>query len=259
MKYCHEYFPFKGKIRYTDRLESTDGAYYLKTSTDNSLCAKGSEDWAFKLFSFQKRLENEIKALEFLATENKIPAPEIISKCDTGDHCCLATKEIKGVEIHQLEHKEDIRAVCAEVGEIYDRMKSLLRPKAESFSGELCLFASAGQFLHHNKVKQFAPSEEDVYPLCHGDLYQSNIIVDPTTARVKGIIDWEFAGFYPLALDPPRFCFEIDHREGANKKLMRESASWSSQSHHDFGEEIQAFLSNVKKGVYYPSGSANTI
>ncbi|OAA64973.1 Aminoglycoside phosphotransferase [Cordyceps fumosorosea ARSEF 2679] len=32
---------------------------------------------------------------------------------------------------------------------------------------------------------------------CHGDLSAHNVIVDPETLKVKAIIDWEHAGFYP--------------------------------------------------------------
>ncbi len=32
---------------------------------------------------------------------------------------------------------------------------------------------------------------------CHGDLSAHNVIVDPETLKVKAIIDWEYAGFYP--------------------------------------------------------------
>ncbi|KMU72962.1 hypothetical protein CISG_09926 [Coccidioides immitis RMSCC 3703] len=41
------------------------------------------------------------------------------------------------------------------------------------------------------------------YVFCHNDLSQSNVIVDPDTLEVNGIIDWEFAGFFPKCFDAP--------------------------------------------------------
>lgn len=32
---------------------------------------------------------------------------------------------------------------------------------------------------------------------CHNDLSTHNVIVDPATLKVKAIIDWEYAGFFP--------------------------------------------------------------
>lgn len=32
---------------------------------------------------------------------------------------------------------------------------------------------------------------------CHCDLSQSNIIVDPATLKIDGIIDWEYGGYWP--------------------------------------------------------------
>jgi aminoglycoside phosphotransferase len=31
----------------------------------------------------------------------------------------------------------------------------------------------------------------------HGDFSTNNVIVDPVTLKVKAILDWEYAGFYP--------------------------------------------------------------
>lgn len=39
--------------------------------------------------------------------------------------------------------------------------------------------------------------------LCHNDLGPQNIFVDPNTFRIVGIIDWEFAGFFPPSFELP--------------------------------------------------------
>ena len=37
----------------------------------------------------------------------------------------------------------------------------------------------------------------------HNDLSAANVIVDPDTLKINAIIDWEYAGFYPLGFDRP--------------------------------------------------------
>lgn len=46
-------------------------------------------------------------------------------------------------------------------------------------------------------------SESDEYEFCHNDLSQYNIIVDPATLKIKAIIDWEYAGFFPPYFEAP--------------------------------------------------------
>lgn len=41
------------------------------------------------------------------------------------------------------------------------------------------------------------PRESEDLVFCHNDLSTHNVIVDPETIKVKAIIDWEYAGFYP--------------------------------------------------------------
>jgi aminoglycoside phosphotransferase (APT) family kinase protein len=38
---------------------------------------------------------------------------------------------------------------------------------------------------------------------CHNDLSANNVIVDPDSLKIKAIIDWEYAGFYPPEFEAP--------------------------------------------------------
>lgn len=40
-------------------------------------------------------------------------------------------------------------------------------------------------------------SGDEEFVLCYNDLAPQNIFVDPETFRIVGIIDWEFAGYFP--------------------------------------------------------------
>lgn len=67
----------------------------------------------------------------------------------------------------------------------------------------------------------FGPSADPfIFRFCHGDLHDGNILIDPTTGKITGIIDWECAGFRPwwtgvagvgwLEEDRERFLFGAD-------------------------------------------------
>jgi len=36
-----------------------------------------------------------------------------------------------------------------------------------------------------------------IFRFCHGDLHHQNILINPSTGKITGIIDWECAGFRP--------------------------------------------------------------
>ncbi|EZF25601.1 hypothetical protein H112_02171 [Trichophyton rubrum D6] len=42
---------------------------------------------------------------------------------------------------------------------------------------------------------------ENEFVFCHNDLSQNNVIVDPNSLKIRAIIDWEYAGFYPAYFD----------------------------------------------------------
>lgn len=52
-------------------------------------------------------------------------------------------------------------------------------------------------------IKAFStlPLTEPEYVFQHGDLGANNIIMDTKTLKVNGVIDWEFAGFYPPGME----------------------------------------------------------
>lgn len=59
------------------------------------------------------------------------------------------------------------------------------------------LRVTSGKWKVDNCWKLRADVAKGDYVLCHNDLGQHNIIMDPTTLKIKSIIDWEFGGFWP--------------------------------------------------------------
>jgi Ser/Thr protein kinase RdoA (MazF antagonist) len=59
-------------------------------------------------------------------------------------------------------------------------------------------------FSRDKKWVSKSPPAED-FASCHNDLSQSNIIINPETLKIAGIIDWEFAGYFPYYFEAPFF------------------------------------------------------
>lgn len=49
-----------------------------------------------------------------------------------------------------------------------------------------------------NLSSTLSPSDPETFVLYHGDLSMNNILVDPTTHKITGIVDWECVSFVPL-------------------------------------------------------------
>ena len=47
------------------------------------------------------------------------------------------------------------------------------------------------------------PEEDFVF--CHGDLSQSNVLVNPETFQITAVIDWEYGGFFPPEHEIPYY------------------------------------------------------
>ena len=72
----------------------------------------------------------------------------------------------------------------------------------------------------------------------HADLRPENILVDPESLRITGIVDWEWAGWYPRCWD--RVVASIAH----NIYLGKKSSSWKTiyeQVFPSYIEEAEAF------------------
>lgn len=53
------------------------------------------------------------------------------------------------------------------------------------------------QAMPKNELVEFKDEVPQELVLCHNDLSQYDVLVDEETLKITGIIDWEYAGFYP--------------------------------------------------------------
>ena len=67
-----------------------------------------------------------------------------------------------------------------------------------AFERTLEVYNVVAQFYEKSSHSTF--KESGMFHLAHGDLSSYNILIDPDTGAVTGLIDWEMAGFRPAWL-----------------------------------------------------------
>ena len=73
-------------------------------------------------------------------------------------------------------------------------------------------------------------SEFEEFVFCHNDLSMQNTIVDPVSLKIRAIVDWEYAGFYPEFFE--------------RKFYERLGPSIALEGEEDDSEKLLAFLSS---------------
>jgi aminoglycoside phosphotransferase (APT) family kinase protein len=113
------------------------------------------------------------------------------------------------------------------------------------FDARLYTVKSGGRFRNEEELNDFILDVHDMTPqpmrdtlvkhqrkdhrivLAHGDLHQANIMVKD--GKITGLIDWEFAGWYPEYWDYVKFCSS----RGGHRDWMDYAKDIFSQSYDD--------------------------
>ena len=145
-----------------------------------------------------ERSRNEAAALQFLKKNTSIPLPQVYQVYDDGEAHGILMEYVDGVELHELPDDQK-PAVFDELRNHLESMHAITRPRFGGVeSGLVCLPMRLADFAHTAKLGTVTT---DGLVLCHGDLSQYNVIVEPNTLKVKAILDFEYAGFYPKDFD----------------------------------------------------------
>lgn len=118
---------------------------------------------------------------------------------DNGGACWLITEFIEGVDLATLSEEKQKLVVITELETHLAKLRGL---KSSTVGGPTGIITPPYRVTLVTKqdrwnLKKKSPSSNEEYGFCHNDLSQHNVIVDPDTLRIKAIIDWEYAGFYP--------------------------------------------------------------
>ncbi|KAK5996906.1 hypothetical protein PT974_02253 [Cladobotryum mycophilum] len=142
-----------------------------------------------------ERILNEGAALQFIANNTNITVPKVYACFEDDQAAYLVTELIEGVQMATLGPEE--RKVVE--AELEGYIKTLRRLKSSEWGGPTGIVVPPYRLM----VKIFRqewrmkPRESEDLVFCHNDFSAHNVIVDPTTLKVKAVIDWEYAGFFP--------------------------------------------------------------
>ncbi|KAL4950838.1 kinase-like domain-containing protein [Aspergillus filifer] len=149
----------------------------------------------------KERLQNEAESLRFIRRTTNIPVPTVHAALEVDDSFFLITDYIQGTSMSQLSEGQK-RIVCIELRQ---HLATLHAIKSNTTGGPSGLVIPPYRVMKCS-VKDDWPirsSDNAEYVFCHNDLSQPNVIVDPDTLKIRAIIDWEYAGFFPEYFEAP--------------------------------------------------------
>ena len=113
----------------------------------------------------------------------------------------VATEYVDGVNMSSLS--EEQRAVVH--NELSMHLAKLKTQRSSRIGGPSGLVVPPYRVMRQTETDDWRlqVSDHDEYVFCHNDLSQHNVIVDPDTLKIKAIVDWEYAGFYPAYFEIP--------------------------------------------------------
>ena len=148
------------------------------------------------------RLQNEAATLEFIRKHTNIPVPLVFCHFEDDGAYYLITEHIPGTPMCDLKEEQKILVYP----ELERTQAALKRIQSNRLGGPSGLVVPPYRVLRRSERDSWIPRPAPAgtrYTFCHNDLTQSNIIVDPETYKINGIIDWEYAGFYPESFEFP--------------------------------------------------------
>lgn len=154
----------------------------------------------------RERILNEGATLNYIRENTNIPVPQLYACFEDSDAAYLVMEYVSGVGMHKLAETQ--RKVVMK--ELQSHVATLRQLRSRRIGG---VDGDDGHFVvppyrvlkrTHRDVWNLRPADkESKLVFCHNDLSQYHVIVDPETLKIKSIIDWEYAGFYPEYFDRP--------------------------------------------------------
>ncbi|KAL5400242.1 hypothetical protein PMIN03_012546 [Paraphaeosphaeria minitans] len=195
-----------------------------------------------------ERITNEAKALELVSTNTDIPVPQLLGHGTYPDgRRYLKTEFIQGARLDTFpsrncskpEGQKHINGtpckVCSEQaftnalefisGTVLPQLATM-RSRSRGIDG----FVMPPSWLSPDVEppwigKEFwktLPLSQPEYVFQHGDIAAQNIIMEPRTLKVKALIDFEYAGYYPPGMEnwPGTLCPDTYTRRSNNKAYL---------------------------------------
>ena len=145
--------------------------------------------------SGRERLLNEAAAMTFIRANTDIPVPTLHCCFEDDDAVYLVMENVEGVSMAELEKKQ--REIVHE--ELEQHLQTMRGLRSSKLGGPSGLVVPPYRATLQTIKDNWNPNQSDImsFVFCHNDLSQQNVVVDPKTLKIKAILDWEYAGFYP--------------------------------------------------------------
>jgi serine/threonine protein kinase len=177
----------------------------------------------------RERLLNEASALDFIASNTTIPVPKLHACFEDDGAVYLIMEYVEGRGMDELEDEEKLV--------VEEELESYLQQIHEIHSG--AIGGPSGIVVPPYRLQQKThidiwiakPTDTDEYVFCHNDLSQQNVIVCRDSLKIRAVIDWEYAGYWP-----ERFERRFYKRLGPSVALENEE---------DDAEDILNFLQDI--------------
>lgn len=151
----------------------------------------------------KERLMNEVAAIAYIRHHTSIPVPTIRCAFEDNGRYYVIQDFVQGTTLEDLPD-DNKPGVIEELEHYIQVMHSIKSPTMGGFAGTACLPFRVDYAIGQaspNDVPDFSGAGGYDFVLCHNDIAQQNVIEDEQTLKIKAIIDWEYAGFYPRQFD----------------------------------------------------------
>ena len=131
----------------------------------------------------------------FIQEKTNIPVPTLHCSFEDDDAVYLIMENVEGMSMSELGNEQ--RPIVQQ--ELEEHIKTMQSLRSSRIGGPSGIVLVPYRATLHSPRDQWSPkkSDSDEFVFCHNDLSQQNVIVDPNTLKIKAILDWEYAGFYP--------------------------------------------------------------
>lgn len=184
----------------------------------------------------RERLQNEFKALEFIAAKTTIPVPKVLRFEQVWGAYQLVMERVNGKPLDRIKDNRAEALLNAE-----DFINTTVLPQLRSLKS-CSIGALIGVVIPPVRIttrdkRGTWPAKVANTPLfsfCHNDLAQHNVLINEDTLQVEAIIDWELSGYYPSEFEAPLW-----------------TIAWNEPGYHDIEadkiEDLIYFLSDTSK------------
>lgn len=179
----------------------------------------------------EARMMNDAAAIEFVSENTSIPSPKVLAAFHDNGRYYIIQELLPGIQLRQLQSEADRLVVMKELEGYVEILHNLKSKRMGGVSGLICPPYRVA-FEDRVKDRMFRESEVEEFVFCHNDLSQQNVLVDPETLRITGIVDWEYSGFYPKEFEGkfykrPGSSTALEGEENDVSKLLEILEKWA--------------------------------